>query len=84
MCLHGLVASVPKCQRSGSGFDSGVPGPASATDIQEVKVHHWYQQHRRQICYGVSYTCGIFATGKSDTGGKFATGSAGAVENGGK
>ncbi len=34
----------------------------------QVKVHHWYQRHRRQI------TTGIGATGVNDTGGKFAAG----------
>ncbi len=38
----------------------------------QVKMHHWYQQHRWPICY------------RDDTGGKFATGTADVADTGGK
>ncbi len=53
-------------------------------DICQVKVHHRYQQHWRQIfateTAGVVDTGGKFATGVNDAGKKYAT----ASESGGK
>ncbi len=39
----------------------------------QVKVHHRYQRHRRQICHRYQQHRWQFASGINDTGGKFAT-----------
>ena len=36
----------------------------------QVKVHHWYQRHRWQICTGVNDTGGKIADSINHTGGK--------------
>ncbi len=46
----------------------------SARRYSQVKVHHWYQWHRWEICRRCQWQQWLFATGINDTGGKFAPG----------